>query len=120
MLAESGVSVAYRSDAVRAARIFESFKQTLGAALTIEEVGFPGTDGVEFHIASIVEKIKALPANAVVAVVSHSNTVGPILEGLGSGPVATIKETEFDRLFVLFIRAGGSPALIKMRYGSAT
>ena len=94
--------------------------QNLGAALTIEEVGFPGAGGVEFHIANIVEKIKALPANAVVAVVSHSNTVGPILEGLGSGPVATIKETEFDKLFVLFISAGGSPALVTMRYGSPT
>ena len=50
MLAESGVSIAYRSDAVRAARTLEPLKQTLGAALTVEEVGFPGTSGIEFHI----------------------------------------------------------------------
>jgi phosphohistidine phosphatase SixA len=120
ILAESGVSIAYRSDAVRAAHTLEPLKQTLGAALTIEEVGFPGTNGIEFHIASIVEKIMALPANAVVAVVSHSNTIGPILEGLGAGPIATIKETEFDKLFVLFIGAKKSTALVMMRYGSAT
>jgi phosphohistidine phosphatase SixA len=120
MLAESGVSIAYRSDAVRAARTLEPLKQTLGAALTIEEVGFPGTNGVEFHIAKTVKKIKLLPANAVVAVVSHSNTVGPILERLGSGPIATITDTEFDKLFVLFIGAQSPPALVMMRYGSAT
>jgi phosphohistidine phosphatase SixA len=120
MLAESGVSIAYRSDAVRAARTLEPLKQALGAALTIEEVGFPGTNGVEFHIATIAGKIKALPANAVVAVVSHSNTVGPILERLGSGPIATIKDTEFDKLFVLFIGAQGPPSLVMMRYGSPT
>jgi phosphohistidine phosphatase SixA len=119
MLAESGVSIAYRSDAVRAARTLEPLKQAVGA-LTIEEVGFPGTNGVEFHIATIVEKIKALPANAVVAVVSHSNTVGPILERLESGPVATIKDTEFDKLFVLFIGAPSPPSLVMMRYGSPT
>lgn len=120
MLAQSGVSITYRSDAVRAARTLEPLKQALGVALTIEEVGFPGTNGVEFHITKIVEKIKALPANAVVAVVSHSNTVGPILEGLGSGPVATIEDTEFDKLFVLFIGGQSPPALVMMRYGSPT
>jgi phosphohistidine phosphatase SixA len=120
MLAESGVSIAYRSDAVRAARTLEPLKQALGAALTIEEVGFPGPSGKELHIAKIVNSIKSLPANAIVAVVSHSNTVGPILEGLGSGPIATIKETEFDKLFVLFIGAEGPPNLVMMRYGLAT
>ena len=120
MLAESGVSIAYRSDAVRAARTLEPLKQTLGAALTIEAVGFPGSGGIEFHIATIVDKIKALPANTVVAVVSHSNTVGPILEGLGSEPIGTIEEIQFDKLFVLFIGTESSPALVMMRYGSAT
>lgn len=120
MLAESGVSVAYRSDAMRAERTLEPLKEALGAALTIEEVGFPEPNGIEFHIATIVAKIEALPANAVVAVVSHSNTVGPILEGLGSGHVAPIKDTEFDKLFVLSIGPQGSSALAMMRYGSAT
>src|SRR5262245_66642441 len=83
MLAESGVSIAYRSDAVRAARTLEPLKERLGAALSIKEIGFPSSDGVAAHIASIVRNIRALPDDAVVAVVSHSNTVGPILQGLG-------------------------------------
>src|SRR5262245_49408092 len=83
MLADSGVRIAYRSDAVRAARTLEPLEQRLGAQLSVEEVGFPEPDGIAFHIATIVEKIKSLPPDAVVVVVSHSNTVGPILKGLG-------------------------------------
>jgi phosphohistidine phosphatase SixA len=120
MLAETGVSIAYRSDALRAARTLEPLEQKLGAALAIEEVGFPGQDGIEFHIRKIVDSIKALPTSTVVAVVSHSNTVGPILEGLGSGPVGTIEATEFDKLFVLFVGVQGPPTLLMLRYGSAT
>ena len=120
MLAESGVSIAYRSDAVRAARTLEPLKQTLGAALTIEEVGFHELNGLEFHITTIVNKIKALPADAVAVVVSHSNTVGPILQGLGCDPITAIKDTEFDKLFVLSISSGSSAEMVMVRYGSPT
>jgi len=120
MLAETGVSIAYRSDAVRAARTLEPLEQKLGAALTVEEVGFPGQNGREFHIRKIVDSIKALPSDKIVAVVSHSNTVGPILQRLGSGPVPEIKDTEFDKLFVLFRGNVDPTTLLKLRYGPAT
>src|SRR5262245_11725518 len=120
MLAESGVRIAYRSDAVRAARTLEPLKKKLGAKLTIEEVGFPGPDGIEFHIATIVQKIKALPADAVVAVVSHSNTVGPILKRLGAGTEPSIGDTEFDKLFVLARGTASPPTLAMLRYGAPT
>ncbi|MET0922300.1 MAG: histidine phosphatase family protein [Xanthobacteraceae bacterium] len=120
MLAESGVSVVFRSDAVRAARTVEPLKQKLGNALIVKEVGFQGPNGVASHIAKVVDFVKAQPAAAVVAVVSHSNTVGPILQGLGAGPVAPIGDNEFDKLFVLF-RAPNVPASLTMlRYGAPT
>jgi broad specificity phosphatase PhoE len=121
MLAESGVSVAYRSDAVRAARTLVPLAAKLGAGLTVEEVGFPGSNGVDAHIATIVARIKALPADTVVAVVSHSNTVGRILAGLGAPPPGPrIKDTEFDQLFVLASAAAGPPTLAMLRYGKPT
>jgi phosphohistidine phosphatase SixA len=120
MLAETGVSVAYRSDTVRAARTLEPLKQKLGAALTVEEVGFAGQNAAASHITKIVERIQALPPSTVVALVGHSDTVGPILERLGSEPVSEIKHTEFDKLFVLFVGNAGSPTLLKLRYGPAT
>ena len=120
MLAESGVSVVFRSDAVRAARTVEPLKQKLSNALIVKEVGFEGPNGVASHIAKVVDFVKAQPAVAVVAVVSHSNTVGPILQGLGAGPVAPIGDNEFDKLFVLF-RAPNVPASLTMlRYGAPT
>ncbi len=120
MLAESGVGVVFRSDAVRAARTVEPLKQKLGNALIVKEVGFEGANGVASHVAKVVEFVKSQPAAAVVAVVSHSNTVGPILQGLGSGPVDPIAENEFDKLFVLFRGPNGPPSLTMLRYGAAT
>ena len=120
MLAESGVSVVFRSDAVRAARTVEPLKQKLGNALIVQEVGFEGPNGVASHIAKVVDFVKAQPAAAVVAVVSHSNTVGPILQGLGAGPVAPIGDNEFDKLFVLFRAPNGPASLTMLRYGAAT
>jgi len=120
MLGETGVSIAYRSDARRAVRTLEPLEQMLGAALAVVEVGFPDQDGVEFHITKIVDGIKALPSDTVIAVVSHSNTVGPILERLGTGPVGEIGPTEFDKLFVLFVGVQGPPTLLMLRYGAAS
>jgi phosphohistidine phosphatase SixA len=120
MLAESGVSIAYRSDAVRAARTLEPLEQRLGAALVVEKIGFPGSDGVKVHIRTIVEKIQALPDDAVVAVVGHTNTIVPILQELGASANIRIEETEFDKLFVMFRGPSASPAVVLMRYGAPT
>lgn len=122
MLTESGVSIVFRSDAVRAARTVEPLKQKLGSALTVKEVGFgdPNNPDPDLHIAKVVDFVKAQPAGAVVAVVSHSNTVGPILQGLGSGTVDPIGDTEFDKLFVLFRGPNGPASLTMLRYGAAT
>ena len=119
MLAETGVSVVFRSDAVRVARTVEPLKQELGNALTVKEVGFEGPNGVASHIAKVVDFVKAQPAAAVVAVVSHSNTVGPILQGLG-GPNPPIGDNEFDKLFVLFRSPNVPASLTMLRYGAPT
>ncbi len=120
MLSKSGVSIVFRSDAVRAARTVEPLKQELGNALTVKKVGFPEPNGLEHHIAAIVQSVRSQPVGAVVAVVSHSNTIGPILERLGSGPIDPITENEFDKLFVLFRGSNGPPSLTMLRYGAAT
>lgn len=120
MLADSGVHVVFRSDATRAARTVEPLKLRLGDALTVKAVGFPEPNGIAHHVATIVQAVQSLPADAVVAVVSHSNTVGPILLGLGSGPIDPIADNEFDKLFVLFRGANPPPTLLMLRYGAAT
>jgi phosphohistidine phosphatase SixA len=112
MLADSGVSVAYHSGAVRARRTLEPLKQRLDDAFTVEEIG-------SGDVRETIEAVRSRPADAVVAVVGHSNTVGPVVQGLGGGPVGAIGPNEFDKLFVLFIDPTGGVTLLRLRYGAA-
>jgi phosphohistidine phosphatase SixA len=122
MLAETGVSVAYRSDAKRTGQTLEPLAQQLGDRLTIKTVPIE-SEGAneETHVGEIVQSVKAWPSGAVVVVVSHSNTVGLIAKGLGGESESiTINEKEFDHLVVLF-RPSNSPVnMLKMRYGAKT
>src|SRR4051812_16703386 len=111
MLADSGVRFAYRSRFVRARRTLEPLEQTLGGALAIEEI-----DDVQ----RTVNAVKSRPANAVVIVVGHSNTIGLIVEGLGGKSVGPIRPNEFDKLFVLFVGPTGMATLLPLRYGAVT
>jgi phosphohistidine phosphatase SixA len=111
MLVESGISAAYHSGAVRARRTLEPLKQKLGEALTVEEIGLGDVQGT-------VAAVKSRPTGEIVAVVGHSDTVGPIIEGLGGEPVGPIGPNEFDKLFVLFIDPPRKVTLLKLRYGA--
>ena len=113
MLAESGVSVAYHSEAVRARQTLQPLERELGHALSVE--GIASGD-----VGETVRAVKSRSPDAVIVVVGHSNTVGPIVEELGGGPVEPIGLNEFDRLFVLFIDLAGTAILTRLRYGAAT
>ncbi len=118
MLSESGVSVAFRSDAVRTLKTLEPLQQRLGNALTIKKIG--AQQGVDEHVRATVQAVKSLPAQTVAVVVGHSDTAVGIVEGLGGGNVGTIGANEFDKLFVLIIDQAGAATLLKLRYGAAT
>ena len=113
MLADSGVSVAYHSGTMRARRTLQPLERELGSALRVEGIG-------SGEVQETVKAVKSQPTDAVVAVVGHSNTVGPIVEKLGGGPVGSINPSEFDKLFVLFIDPAGMATLVKLRYGAPT
>ena len=109
MLAESGISTAYHSGAVRALRTLEPLKQKLGNALTVA--------GIESeNVQETVDAVKSRPADEIVAVVGHSNTVEPIIKVLGGGFVGPIGPDEFDKLLILFIDPTGKVTLLKLRY----
>lgn len=119
MLAETGVSLAYCSEAARARQTLEPLAQLLGNALTIKQIDIAGP-GADAHVQNIVQAVKSQPAGATIIVVSHSNTVGPIVQGLGGGSIEPIGNDEFDKLFVLFVKPNGSAALLRLRYGAAS
>jgi phosphohistidine phosphatase SixA len=116
MLVESGVSVAFCSDAARTRETLIPLKRTRGDALSINEVSAGTPGGIAAHIQLVIAAIEVMPDTTVAVVVSHSNTVGPIIEGLGGGSIAPIQESEFDKLFILFRPMGCSKTLLQLRY----
>jgi phosphohistidine phosphatase SixA len=114
MLRDSGVTRAFRSDANRTGVTLKPLKLLLGNALTITTV--TTTVGIPTHIQNIVTAIDALPADTVAIVVGHSNTVGPIILGLGGGDIAPIADSEFDKLFILCGPPGGRKTKLLLRY----
>ena len=84
-------------------------------AINPEAISFEG--GTEAHIVRIAERIRALPDDAVVLVVGHSNTVPLIARALGETGPSEMADCEYDRLTVISIEDDGdSPAVIG-RYG---
>jgi hypothetical protein len=86
-------------------------KAILGNSLTITGVADPS---------ATVAAVKSCPAHTIIAVVGHSDTVGPIINGLGGGDIDSIGLNEFDKLFVLFKTSSNPTTTLKLRYGAAT
>lgn len=85
-------------------------------AITPEVVSLDG--GTEAHVRRIDQRIRALPADAMVLVVGHSNTIPLIADALGEIGPAAIADCEYDRMTVISVRNSiDSPAIIA-RYGA--
>lgn len=92
----------------------------LGPKLQVVVVSTASAGGIDGHVQEIVAKVKALPDDAVAAVIGHSNTVDRIIKGLTGREIDPIKEHEFDWLFVLSIAGTGAATVAPMRYGKAS
>jgi phosphohistidine phosphatase SixA len=111
MLANSGATKAYCSDALRTAQTLEPLKSKLGAALTITEVG----GDAKAHSEAVAQAVKALPPETTAVIVSHSDTVPMIIEKLGGKAVGPIGPKQFDKLFILSL-PGASAGPLLLRY----
>ena len=120
MLGESGVSIAFRSDAVRAKLTLDPLKTALGSKLQVEEVPIVDPNDPTDHIKSVINSIRSFTDDRVVIVVGHTNTVGPIVQGLGGNPGSNIGENEFDRMFILCIRRVLETQSVQIRFGDPT
>src|SRR5439155_15025158 len=87
MLAESGVSVAIRSQFIRAAKTLQPLKERLADSLQVKELTLEDTEEPDDYAQRVVAAIRELPPNAVVAASGHSDTVGPTIEQLGGEPI---------------------------------
>ena len=64
----------------------------------------------------MVDRIKRDHAQDIVLVVGHSNTVPEVLKLFGHPEPVTIRDDEYDALFVLVPRPGTTPSLVRLRY----
>ena len=84
-------------------------------AINPETISFEG--GTEAHILRIAERIRALPDDAVVLVVGHSNTVPLIAAALGETGPSEMADCEYDRLTVISVEDDGDSPTVIGRYG---
>lgn len=82
-----------------------------------EAVSLEGGGGA--HIAAIVARVRALPEDATVLIVGHSNTVPAIARALGYAEAADMPECEYDRLTTLHLMGEGRAHGQVSRYGEA-
>lgn len=79
----------------------------------------PLTGGVDAHVAAVVARVRAQPADSTVLVVGHSNTIPLIARALGYADAADMPECEFDRLTTLHLMPEGAHGQVA-RYGAPT
>jgi len=68
-------------------------------------------------IQGMVDRIESHPGQNIL-VAAHSNTIGPIIEGLGGEAIDAIDEEEFDHLYIVKITSSGEVTVKQERYGS--
>ena len=61
---------------------------------------------------SLVEKLRALNGNALVA--GHSNTIPDLLKALGIGTPVSIPDDDYTEIFAVFV--GDAPQLLRLHY----
>ena len=73
--------------------------------------------GTPAHPRAVADTVRSRFAGGTVLVVGHSNTVAGIVRALGGPQLPDLCDTEFATLFVLTLRAGAEPSLVRSRYG---
>ena len=86
-------------------------------SVTIEPIGFEG--GTPAHVAAIAARVRALPEDAVVLIVGHSNTIPLIARALGYAEAADMPDCEYDRMTMLHLMGDSAHGMVS-RYGAPT
>ena len=93
------------------------FKRTqLLAAPTAKRLGLTPVTVPGKELDALIAKIHAHAKHEVVLVVGHSNTVPEILKGLGHAPTVTVREEDFDNLFIVTMQTSGPPMVLNLKY----
>ena len=114
MLNDAGVGAIYATDTERARDTAKPLADALGLKVVIYDTvgGMRGPVDARPFVAMLGKQ----HAGDVVLVVGHSNTIPDLLKALGCPGDIKIAPGEYDNLFVVTPRAGGSATLIRLRY----
>lgn len=113
VLGEIGVTTIYSTPYRRTEQTVQPLAAALGIAVTTTPIS-------RTYVEDLATRLKTDHAGEVVVVVSHSNTVPPIVNALGAGPFENLTEEEYDDLFVVTIGADGRATALRLRYGVPT
>jgi phosphohistidine phosphatase SixA len=102
-LKDANITAIYATEFKRTQQTAAPLARALGLAVII----VPGSS-----VATLVEKLNALPGNALV--VGHSNTVPEVAKALGVKTAVQIPDSEYSNLFVVV--RGREPVLLRLRY----
>jgi len=112
MLRDAGITAIYSTDTVRTRSTAEPLARALGLTVRIYATepreGRPGSE-------ELVRSLRSDP-NGAALVVGHSNTVPELLAALGATRKITLRDDEYDALFLIVPRSDGAPTLLELRY----
>lgn len=120
ILESAGIKAIFTSNLVRTKQTAEPLAQKIGVPIQevrLEMMPSPSTDVTQGYIDAMAGKILEQSGEAVL-VVGHTNTVPQIIKKLGAEMAPTIRETEFDNLYVVTVYARNKVKVARLKYGS--
>jgi phosphohistidine phosphatase SixA len=112
VLAYAGVKAIVTSDFERTVETAQPLARMLG--IEPQRVALKKKEIPE-HVAEVTAAVRRHAGGAIL-VVGHSNTIPAIISALG-GPMPKIRESEYDRFFVL-TSVAGTTRTVQLRYGA--
>jgi broad specificity phosphatase PhoE len=114
MLRSAGISAIYSTDTERTRGTVQPLADALGLKIELYDTGASMSGAVDAR--PFVEKLKRDHPRDVVLIAGHSNTIPNLLETLGCEEKISLAADEYDNLFVVVPRAGGTAMLLRLRY----
>ncbi len=114
LLKDSGVAAIYSTDTERTRDTVQPLADALGVKVALYDTGASMSGAVDAR--PFVEKLRREHPRDVVLIVGHSNTIPNLLETLGCEEKVTLAPNEYDDLFIVVPRAGGTVTLLRLRY----
>ncbi|MGE5415020.1 MAG: SixA phosphatase family protein [Syntrophomonadaceae bacterium] len=114
LLKDTGVTAIYSTDTERTRDTVQPLADALGVKVALYDTGASMAGRVDAQ--PFVERLRREHPRDVVLIVGHSNTIPNLLETLGCEEKVTLASNEYDNLFVVVPRAGGTATLLRLRY----